>query len=46
MLNKLRQLEQNATLLEPSSDAREEMTPLAVDYAETFLNQLAGINTL
>lgn len=45
MRNRLRRLEQEATQLEPTSCAREEMTRLAVDYAETFLSQLPEINT-
>ena len=45
MLNKLRRLEQDATQLEPSSGSRQEMTRLAVAYAESFLNQLPEGNT-
>lgn len=45
MLNKIKRLEQEASVLEPSKDQREEMTRLSVGYAESFLHRLPDINT-
>ena len=45
MLNKIKRLEQDASVLEPSRGHREEMTRQAVGYAEAFLNRLPDVNT-
>ena len=45
MLNKIRQLEQLSTGLEPSAIQRADMTTLAIDYAESFLSRLPDMNT-
>lgn len=45
MLNKIKRLEQEAAVLEPSKDHRKAMTSQAVDYAEAFLNRLPDVNT-
>jgi len=44
MLNKLKQLEQASAGLDPSASQRGEMTTLALDYAESFLNRLPEMN--
>jgi len=45
MLNKIKRLEQEASVLEPSKKHREEMTKQAVSYAEVFLDRLPDCNT-
>ena len=45
MLNKIKQLEHQSSVLEPSADRRKEMTKQAVGYAESFLNRLPDTNT-
>jgi len=45
MLDKIRQLELQSAMLEPSPSRRGEMTTQAVDYAESFLTRLPMMNT-
>jgi glutamate/tyrosine decarboxylase-like PLP-dependent enzyme len=45
MLKKLNELEQASACLEPSANRRKQMTSLAVDYAESFLDKLPAMKT-
>lgn len=45
MLNKIKQLEHQSSVLEPSANRRAEMTKQAVAYAEAFLDRLPVTNT-
>jgi len=45
MLKKIKQLELESAVLEPTAALREVMTAQAVAYAESFLNQLPATNT-
>ena len=45
MLNKIKQLEQESLLLEPSASIREELARQAVGYAEDFLSRLPVTRT-
>ena len=45
MLDRIRQLEQDASFLEPPANRREEMARLAISHAETFLEQLPEVKT-
>lgn len=44
MREKLEQLEQMSALLDPSPGQRREMTAQTIEFAESFLNELPGMN--
>lgn len=44
MRNRLEQLEKMAVLLEPAAGHRKKMTKQTIDFAETFLEELPGMN--
>ena len=44
MRNRLEQLEQVSALLDPTSSQRRKMTEQTVDFAESFLEKLPGMN--
>ena len=43
MLNKIKKLQQESAHLDPSADDRRQLTRQAVDYAESFLSNLADM---
>jgi len=43
MLNKIKKLQQESAGLDPSADGRKQLTRQAVDYAESFLSNLADM---
>jgi len=45
MLNKIKQLEQMCAVLDPSANQRGEMTAQVVNYSESFLHRLPGMDT-